>query len=404
MKEQRISSVIGKNFGDEGKGLAVDFLCSRSFDSLVIKHNGGAQAGHTVDYSDKRFVFHQLSSGSFRNAATFFSDTYYPDLYKLKQEVDDFKALAGFVPPIYCEEETPIVLIDDVLMNMALETLRGKNRHGSCGMGIYEAYLRTQADYEITMREVLSGGAADLAKRMLVIREEYGERHIKSLVTEALPAQYEELLKSKDVILNVAEEMRRNAEFLQLASAFNKISSYENVVFETGQGLLLDSECEKFAPHVSASKTGLTNPLTILQKVGLSLTDVFYVTRSYVTRHGAGSLPYECTREELGIKQPDRTNQTNEWQGSLRYAKHGTYQEFVAPILEDLSLMDMERMKKPNVFLFVTHLNETNGKICFADKEVKVTELNYIAEIGKVFDEIYISATPYAGDVNQTRE
>lgn len=399
MKNQRISSVIGKGFGDEGKGLAVDFLCSKSFNSLVIKHNGGAQAGHTVDFPDKRFVFHQLSSGSFRNAVTFWADTYYPDLYKLKQEIDDFNSLTGFVPPIYCEESTPIVLIDDVLINMALETLRGKNRHGSCGMGIYEAYLRTRDHHGITMRDVLSGGAANLASKMLEIREDYGERHIKSFVKEALPAEYEELLKSKDVILNAAEEMRRNAEVLQIASASDMISSYENVVFETGQGLLLDSECEKFAPHVSASKTGLTNPLKMLQKHGLSLTDVFYVTRSYVTRHGAGPLPYECAKEELGIKQADRTNQTNAWQGSLRYAKHGTYQEFVAPVLEDLSLLDMENMQKPKVSLLVTHLNETNGKLCFADKDVTVTELNHIPEIGKVFDKIYTSETPYAKDI-----
>lgn len=399
MKNQRVNVVIGKGFGDEGKGLAVDYLCSRYNNSLVVKHNGGAQAGHTVDLPDKRFVFHQLSSGSFRKAATFFSDTYYPDLYKLKQEIDDFKAVAGFAPQIYCEENTPIVLIDDVLINMALETLRGKNRHGSCGMGIYEAYLRTQADCGITLSDVLSGGADDLAKKMLEIRENYGKNHLKKISAKTLPVEYEELLNSKAVIINAAEEMRRNAEVLQIARAKDLIPAYENVVFETGQGLLLDSECEKFAPHISASRTGLTNPLAILQKTGQTLTDVFYVTRSYVTRHGAGSLPYECLKEDIGINQGDRTNQPNEWQGSLRYAKHGNYQEFMAPVLEDLALIDSDYSMKPNVSLLVTHLNETSGNICFTDGEVNAEDLVHIPEISAVFDRIYTSTTPYAKDI-----
>nr|MCR5633910.1 adenylosuccinate synthetase [Lachnospiraceae bacterium] len=44
-----VRAVIGKNFGDEGKGLAVNYFCSQVPDTLVIKHNGGAQAGHTVE-------------------------------------------------------------------------------------------------------------------------------------------------------------------------------------------------------------------------------------------------------------------------------------------------------------------------------------------------------------------
>ena len=62
MKRPYICAVIGKNFGDEGKGLAVDYLSlqAKGGPVLVIRHNGGAQSGHTVDLPDKRFVFHEL--------------------------------------------------------------------------------------------------------------------------------------------------------------------------------------------------------------------------------------------------------------------------------------------------------------------------------------------------------
>ena len=75
-------AVIGNNYGDEGKGLAVDYL-TLSGHNLVVRHNGGAQAGHTVDKEDRRFVFHELSSGSFNGADTYWASTFLPDLYNI---------------------------------------------------------------------------------------------------------------------------------------------------------------------------------------------------------------------------------------------------------------------------------------------------------------------------------
>ena len=77
-----ITAVVGKNFGDEGKGLATDYLSMLSQKAdrscIVVRHNGGAQAGHTVERKDKRFVFRELSSGSMRGAVTFWAETFIP--------------------------------------------------------------------------------------------------------------------------------------------------------------------------------------------------------------------------------------------------------------------------------------------------------------------------------------
>ena len=98
----KIKAVIGKNFGDEGKGLAVNRFAQEAKkageNTLVIRHNGGAQAGHTVDLKDGRFIFHQLSSGSFAGADTLWSETYLPDLYKVGEEMEQFAAVSGSVP------------------------------------------------------------------------------------------------------------------------------------------------------------------------------------------------------------------------------------------------------------------------------------------------------------------
>jgi hypothetical protein len=93
-------AVIGNNYGDEGKGLAVDYL-TLSGHNLVVRHNGGAQAGHTVDREDKRFVFHELSSGSFNGADTYWADTFYPDLYKLEDEINEFSLVSSSCIKIY---------------------------------------------------------------------------------------------------------------------------------------------------------------------------------------------------------------------------------------------------------------------------------------------------------------
>ena len=72
----RALAVIGANYGDEGKGRLVDWLVARhGTDSVVVRSNGGAQAGHTVGLAEgqPRHVFHHLGSGTLRGAATHMS-------------------------------------------------------------------------------------------------------------------------------------------------------------------------------------------------------------------------------------------------------------------------------------------------------------------------------------------
>lgn len=98
----RVLAVIGKNFGDEGKGMAVDYFSLHSEKTLVVRHNGGAQSGHTVVRKlpdKKRFVFHELSSGSCRGADTLWIDSFYPDIYKLGEEISNFQETFGFYAP-----------------------------------------------------------------------------------------------------------------------------------------------------------------------------------------------------------------------------------------------------------------------------------------------------------------
>ncbi len=390
--------VIGKNFGDEGKGRVTDILADRPGKSLVIRHNGGAQSGHTVVIAsdddklphagahEKRFIFHEVGSGSFCGADTLWIDTFFPDLFKLREEVDSFIEISGIVPKIYSLPDTNVTIVCDVLFNMALETIRGTNRHGSCGMGIYEAFLRVRNGFGLSVAKVKALSDDELYKELIHIRDYYYRPRIGEIFGGTGDSQYLKDILNNVVLKNAAYEMKRNADYVDVieTDAVSFLNRYENVIFESGQGLLLDAENTRYAPHVTGSRTGLTNPAAFLDRYGLKIDEVIYVTRSYVTRHGAGELPFECEKKALGDLETDTTNVENPWQGTIRYAPHTSVYDFIDPMIMDLKTLTY----RPKVTCAVTHLSETKGRIVFQDREsdLTVAEFGNIREVSMVID------------------
>ena len=394
----RTIAVIGKNFGDEGKGFTCSRLASSLKKSLIIKHNGGGQAGHTVEDPEGkwRFIHHQIGAGAEYHVPTLFADSFMPDLFQLGKEVKDFMELFGFQPILYSEKNARITTIDDVLLNMGAELARGKNRHGSCGMGIEECVQRNAAGFSITVEELATWSKQDLLDRSKQIRKEYTERRANILgIQEQAPSKYMnqsnfrnpsntlnssnpsnspifsnfanllnpycEMLNNETVLENFVEEVKENVKLLTLVDADRKwLEGFQHLIFETGQGLLLDQDYEAYAPHLTSSKTGIHNPAIFLEKRGLSLDEAIYVTRPYVTRHGNGPLPCESDRSELPGVGEDLTNQPNEWQGTLRYAKHESLEAFFAPVVRDRDSLKqderIEHIKKES-----TEITETTG-------------------------------------------
>ena len=418
----RTIAVIGKNFGDEGKGFACSRLASSLKNALIIKHNGGGQAGHTVEDPEGkwRFIHHQIGAGAEYHVPTLFADSFMPDLFQLGKEVKDFTELFGFQPILYSEKNARITTIDDVLLNMGAELARGEKRHGSCGMGIEECVQRNAAGYGITVEELATWTKQDLEDRLKQIRKEYMERRAKILgIYSSNP--YYEMLHDETVLENFVVEVKENVKLLTLVDADRKwLEEFQNLIFETGQGLLLDQDYETYAPHLTSSKTGIHNPTIFLEKRGLSLEEAIYVTRPYVTRHGNGPLPCEVDRSELPGVGEDLTNQPNEWQGILRYARHKSLKDFFEPVLRDRdSLNDLDRKeqiktkespetiettdavettettehivvtmrstrpgfsKLPKLFIFITQLSETGNQLYFDKGNIPFESLQKAGE------------------------
>ena len=388
----RTIAVIGKNFGDEGKGFTCSRLASSLKNALIIKHDGGGQAGHTVeDPKGKwRFIHHQIGAGAEYHVPTLFSDSFMPDLFQLGKEVKAFTELFGFRPILYSEKNARVTTVEDVLLNMGAELARGKNRHGSCGMGIEECVQRNAAGYGITVEELAGWTKQDLVDRLKQIRKEYTGRRAKILgIYPSNP--YYEMLYNEIVLKNFVEEVKKNVNLLTLVDADRKwleeIKHFQHLIFETGQGLLLDQDYEAYAPHLTSSKTGIHNPAVFLEKRGLFLDEAIYVTRPYVTRHGNGPLPCEVDPSELPGVGEDLTNRPNEWQGTLRYAKHESLEAFFAPVLRDRDSVNcLERMgetkrpKHPKLSILVTQLSETGNQLYFDEGKLPFETLQKAGE------------------------
>lgn len=400
MEECKI--VIGKNFGDEGKGLAVDYFAAKlsktKFDTIVIKHNGGAQAGHTVERENMRFVFHQLSSGSFCDCPTFLSETFLPDMMKIEEEIQQFSDISGIIPKVYIDSQCNLTTVYDVIVNSLVESLRGENRHGSCGMGINESVVRNKRNqYRFTLKMLSEFSVNATAEFLEKIRTEYIPERLNELnIPFKLDNQWLELLSNSDVSFNAAEIMHNSLKYIDIVENVSEfLKQYKNIIFENAQGLMLDMDNIEFFPHLTPSHTGCKNPFELLDKCGIEYninnTEICYVTRSYVTRHGAGFLPYECTKNDINPYIRDLTNIPNEWQQSLRFAKHGSTDEFMKYIAHEYN-----NYNRVAVSLFFTHLNETSENIITNSGNIPIND--FIAQLSDEFKfyNFYLSADRFS--------
>lgn len=408
---REIKVVIGKNFGDEGKGAIVNLLC-RNQKALVVRGNGGAQAGHTVEEGSFRFVFHQLGSGSLQGCPVFWSKYFLPDLYKLGEEAEQFGAEKArleeaeertwdkTLPIIYADPECVCVTIYDVLLNNMVEYLRGESRHGSCGMGIFETVCRSkQTEYALCLGDFADCDESQIAERLKKIRDGYVKPRIKTLLADAhggksaievMSPQYDselgnwiELMEDDNIPWNAARIMCDNfKKFVRLADWQKLSTQYGRIVFENAQGLMLDWDNEEYSPHLTASYTGLRNVSEMLkqtEQMAFSTLELCYVTRTYVTRHGAGRLDHECAREEINPALYDLTNVYNPWQGNLRYGKHPSGENFFRYIRQDMKWLE-EIAAAPQTTLYLTHLDETDGKVLFDDEEMSVEKFDALCQ------------------------
>lgn len=320
-----VSAVIGANYGDEGKGLVTDYLSTP--DSLVVRFNGGAQAGHTVVTSDgRRHVFHHFGSGTFQNAATFLSRYFILNPILFARELAEL-GTHGLRPHVMLDRHAPVTSPYDMMLNRAVERARGTQRHGSCGMGINETIQRhAQPPFRLDLDGVLQASGSwscRASERLRAILRRIRSDYVPQRETELGVAGAVDRTCGKDdegVLEHYIHDVECMVGHCSVGSFQGALTSrtWQEIVFEGAQGLRLDMDSHDF-PYVTPSKTGMTNVLALMQSAGLrDPVNAYYVTRTYVTRHGTGPLPHEVVRRPYA-KVDDPTNIANEFQGALRF-------------------------------------------------------------------------------------
>jgi adenylosuccinate synthase len=326
MKTKKAYVVIGLGYGDEGKGTMVDYLCRKNNATLVVRFNGGAQAGHNVVTSNGRHhTFSLFGSGTFVSGVrTLLSRFVLFDPISLSEEVAELSPKIGenALDRICVDFRAPIVTPFHVATNRMKEWLRGGGRHGSCGKGIGE----TGSDVVKYPHEVIH--ARDLAfpeitkKLLTAIQLRKHEELLKLGVDfENLPDFLQDLrflFTDIKVVEEIARVYSNMAEYITIvhSSEANRMIRESDVVFEGAQGVLLD-EWHGFHPYATYSSTTSANVFELLKEAKFEgETEVIGVTRSYGTRHGAG--PFITEDESFSKVNPNEHNYLGRWQGNFR--------------------------------------------------------------------------------------
>lgn len=308
-------AVIGSGYGDEGKGLMTDYLAFREAVPAVVRTNGGAQAGHSVQTPDgRRHVFHHIAAGALAGAATHLSQFFVSHPLFFMRERKTILDLGGNAA-VSIDPRSIVTTPYDMMINQVMENARGGARHGSCGMGFGEAIERSlNEEFALTVGD-FEKGADHIRDTLDRIRGAWVAERLRRLGVDTLPPLEAELLASPDLVERFIGDC---ASFWNAISVRSDASLGSGIVFEGAQGLLLDQDYGAF-PHVTRSNTGLKNMIAVAREAGISRIDVTYMTRAYATRHGAGPFVHEDAKTPW-LSMVDPTNQPNDWQGAIRTA------------------------------------------------------------------------------------
>jgi adenylosuccinate synthase len=339
----KASVVIGANYGDEGKGLMTDFLCRNKGADLVIRFNGGAQAGHTVVTSDGlRHVFSHFGSGTLAGIPTFLSKFFILNPIIFKKEYMQLNDI-GINPISTVDPRCMLTTPWDMMWNQYLEEMRGNKKHGSCGVGIgatvdrYEkyGYLELNSIEKIWSfyRQLINNQTP--SKDMRVIYDKYHDYFNDIGI-------YEAFIEDVAFMKGHTKDTETNPKF-------------KYAVCEGAQGLALDKHMGHF-PYVTRSNTGLRNVKALQWELGFKFDEIVYVTRSYLTRHGVG--PFKEFAELPGQIKDD-TNINNKWQDSIRFGpiEQTEWSDMQKRI--DLDLASNGFMRSPStVHIAKTHMDQ----------------------------------------------
>lgn len=286
--------VIGAQWGDEGKGKLVDVLAANS--DLIVRFQGGSNAGHTLVVNGKKTVLHLIPSGILHaDKQCVIASGVVVDIFGLSEEIRKLKE-TGFKitgQQLLISDSATALLPYHKVLDQAREKALSDGKIGTTGKGIGPAYEDRAARRALIMADLFDETTL-MSKLEFVLKEK------NALLTKLydLPE-----IKAKDIydqIQTVINDLRpyRTADVSLLVS--NKIKQNKRVLFEGAQGTLLDVLHGTY-PYVTSSST-IAGSGSVSAGLGPHhLSKIVGVFKAYCTRVGSGPFPTELTND-VGAK------------------------------------------------------------------------------------------------------
>lgn len=281
--------IVGAQWGDEGKGKMTDYLAKIS--DLVVRYQGGNNAGHTIETDGKKYKLQLIPSGIIYgkglniigngvafNPIAFLSEKKY--LEEMGVEVSE-KNLA-------ISDRVNLIMPYHIELDRLKEIRRGEANIGTTGKGIGPTYTDKYERSGIRMCDLMDGDT--FTEKLKVILSEKNEYIVNVLKGE--PLDFE---KINEEYLCLREKLRPYVKDTSVL-IYNTINSGKEVLFEGAQGMLLDIDYGTY-PYVTSSNTtsgGVASGTGIGPNM---IKDVYGVTKAYTTRVGKGPFPTELENE-----------------------------------------------------------------------------------------------------------
>ncbi|AIE75026.1 MULTISPECIES: adenylosuccinate synthase [unclassified Synechocystis] len=279
--------VIGAQWGDEGKGKITDLL-SRSAD-VVVRPQGGVNAGHTIVVNDQTFKLHLIPSGIlYPDTECIIGSGTVIDPKVLLQEFDQLEALDVSLDRLYISQTAHVTMPFHRLLDQASEEKRGEHKIGTTGRGIGPTYADKSERMGIRVVDLMN---PEILRKKLLWTVEY-----KNVVLDKLydlpPLDPETVIAE---YTTYADRLRPHVVDSSL-KIYDAIHQRKNILFEGAQGTLLDLDHGTY-PYVTSSNP-IAGGACVGAGIGPTMIDrVIGVAKAYTTRVGEGPFPTELDGE-----------------------------------------------------------------------------------------------------------
>lgn len=279
--------LVGAQWGDEGKGKVTDLLCEQA--DLVVRYQGGNNAGHTVENELGKFALHLVPSGIFNPAVVaVIGNGVVVDPTVLRREIDDLEARGVSTANLKVSGEAHLVMPYHVMLDHVQEARLGKGKIGTTGRGIGPAYADKAARQGVRMQDLLD--PRGFRARVMAMMEGKAE-----VMVRAYGHDVGDLKEECERYIAAAESLSPHVEDTALL-LWRALRAEKRVLLEGAQGTMLDVDHGTY-PYVTSS-----NPVAGFACVGSGIgprevDEVWGVSKAYATRVGEGPFPTESSDE-----------------------------------------------------------------------------------------------------------